>query len=403
MLKLVLLFLISASLFAQSLTLADFAFIVQKKDNVNIIFSNDAPKTMMIDFPVDYSKSTYMPLFKTILSANNLSIRENDGIYVVSPKIDNQQYSLDQSNNLPLSPPPLVTQSSQSMNAYSLSNIDQTDYNISFVSHKLDFLQFDSVKPLLDFSSIPYSFSTVSKTITFKQNKKNKKLIFKLIEEIKSIDVQKDQVTLKITIFDTNAEKVREVGINPDISFDFSLFSQTGALLSGDAVGSFKGSLKLLSTKGATNVNQSSSYLISDSDKLDFKKVVSLPFLDEDFALTTDNGTNQSKKYKYRDVGFKISATPTIVGDTVYLDFSLSVGSVLSTGDLPTTTESTITNRFNVRKGDIVLLAGISKESLIADSNGLPFIENIPILGEIFTHKKNSTANEFFNVSIEIL
>lgn len=412
MLRLILPLLISAVLFAQSITLADLAFIVQKKDNVSIIFSSDVSKTMIVDFPNGYNKSTYLPLFKTILSANNLAFKENNGFFIVSIASNDPEPSeniLSVPNDPILkAPPPMVSSAPMisSGSEYPSSSPDQSgsvDYNASFVSHKLDYLQFDNVKPLLDFSGLPYSFSTVSKTITFKENKKNKQLITKLIEEIKLIDVKKDQVTLKITIFDSNSEKIREVGIDPSINFDFSLFSQSGAILSGNAVGAFKGSLKLLSTKGAANVSHSTSYVVSDGDLLDFKKVVSLPFLDENFALTTDNGTNQSKKYKYRDVGFKILATPTLVGDTCYLDFSLSIGSVLSSGDLPTTSENSIKNRFSIRRGEILLLAGVSKESLLNDSNSAPFLEDIPILGEIFTHKSKTDSNEYFNVSIEII
>lgn len=405
MFKLILPLLISVSLFAQSITLADFAFIVQKKDNVDIIFSNDVPKTMMIDFPVDYSKSTYMPLFKTILSANNLFIREDDGIYVVVPKIDNQTQLPEQSNIQPLlAPPSLVSQSSQPINASGSFVTDQNDYNLSFVSHKLDYLQFDNVKPLLDFSALPYSFSTISKTIIFKDNGKNSKLIKKLIKEIEFQDIIKDQVTIKITIFDTNLNKLKEVGISPSLNFDFSLLSQTGSLLSGSAVGSFKGSLSFLQNSGATKIITSSPFLISDNEKLDFKKTVSIPFLDENYVVTAVTGsTNQSQKYKYRDIGFTVTATPTIVGDVVYLDFSLNVGGVTSTGNLPTTSQTSISHKFFVKKGEIVLLAGISKNSIINKKDTLPFIETIPILSDIFTKKSDSDTDETFNVSIEIL
>jgi type II secretory pathway component GspD/PulD (secretin) len=402
MFKLILLLFTSISLFAQSISLADFAFIVQKKDNVDIIFSNDVSKTLLVDFPSDYSKSTYMPLFKTILSANNLSIHDDNGIMVVSPKIDNQTLTPDQLNNHSLlAPPALVNQSSQSL---SVPLPPPNDYNISFVSHKLEYLQFDNVKSLLDFSTLPYSFSTVSKTITFKDNGKNSKLIKKLIKEIAEQDIKKDQVTLKITIFDTNLNKLKEVGINPSLNFDFSLLSQTGALLSGSSVGLFKGSLSFLQNSGATKIITSSPFLISDNEKLDVKKTVSIPFLDENYVVTAVTGsTNQSKKYKYRDIGFTVTAIPTIVGDVVYLDFSLNVGGVISSGDLPTTSQTSISNKFSVKKGEIVLLAGISKNSIINKKDTLPFIESIPILSDIFTKKSDSDTDETFNVSIEIL
>lgn len=406
MFKLILLLIVSITLSAQSISLSDFAFIVQKKDNINIVFSNDVSKTMMIDFPLDYSKPSYLPLFKTILSANNLSVRENDGFYIVSNKIvsQNNESVTEQRENFSLkAPPALVTQSSYNP-VSSQSDLSFQDFNVSFVSHKLDFLQFDNVKPLLDFSALPYSFSSVSKTITFKDNGKNSKLIKKLIDEIKAIDIKKDQVTLKITIFDTNLNKLKDVGINPSLNFDFSLLSQTGALLSGSSVGSFKGSLSFLQNSGATKIIQSTSYLISDNDQLNFKKIVSIPFLDENYEVTTVTGsTNQSKKYKYKDIGFKVIATPIIVRDIVYLDFTLSIETVLTSGDLPTTSENSISNKFSVKKGDIVLLAGISKNSIINKKDGLPFLENVPILSDIFTHKSDSDIDETFNVSIEIL
>ncbi len=413
MLRLILPLVISVSLFAQSISLSDLAFIVQKKDKVNLIFSSDVPKTMMVDFPSDYSKSTYMPFFRSTLEANNLFIREKDGIFLVTASDATNGQSNLTSTGFPSGilqpPPPLMpsnqSQSLQSPQTFQTSSLTpEMDYKISFVSHKLDFLQFDDVKPLLEFSGIPYSFSTVSKTITFKENKLNKKLIKKLILEIKTIDVKKDQVTLKITIFDTNLNKLREIGINPNLNFDFDVLTRAGALITGSTVNTFKGSLKFLQDTGATKVNQSTSYLISDAEQLDFKKVVSIPFLDENYVVSNTTGsTNQSKKYKYKDIGFKILATPTIVGDIVYLNFTLTVGGVITSGELPTTSENSITNKFSVKKGDIVLLAGISKSSIINNTSGSPFLESIPILRDIFTQKSDSNTDETFNVSIEIL
>ncbi|MFA6395250.1 MAG: hypothetical protein WCW84_04735, partial [Sulfurimonas sp.] len=273
MFRLILPLVISVSLFAQSISLSDLAFIVQKKDKVNLIFASDVPKTLMVDFPTDYSKSTYMPFFRSTLEANNLFIREKDGIFLVTASdATNGQSNLTPTGSqsgILQPPPPLMPSNSNQLlqlpqSSPGLSSTPEMDYKISFISHKLDFLQFDDVKPLLEFSGVPYSFSTVSKTITFKENKLNKKLIHKLIEEIKTIDVKKDQVTLKITIFDTNLNKLREIGINPNLNFDFDVLTRAGALITGSAVNTFKGSLKFLQTSGATKVDQSTSYLISD-------------------------------------------------------------------------------------------------------------------------------------------
>lgn len=418
MFRLILLVLININLFAQNISLADLAFLVGKKDNVSIIFASDIPKNISVNFPDGYSKKSLLPLFKSVLSANNLSYKNNDGILTVlntpdsstnnPPPVDTiiPSQSIDSKGNIDPSVFQYKPRSNYSDFNGSMINKEE-DYNFSFVSQKLNFLQFDDIKPLLEFSRLPYSFSSVSKTIVFKDNHKNSKLIKKLCKEITSLDVLKNQVTLKITIFDTNQNKLKEVGINPNLSFDFDILSKTGAMLSGSHVADFKGSLKFLQTEGVTKITQSTSYLIADSEKLEFDKVISIPVLDENYVVTSQSSTNQSTKHKYIDVGFVVKATPTIVGDIVYLDFSLSVGSVVSSGDLPVTSKNSIVNKFSIKKGEVLLLAGISKGTLIDSSQGVPYLSKIPYLGSaldsIFTQKSNSSNDETFNVSIEII
>jgi type II secretory pathway component GspD/PulD (secretin) len=407
MLRFLLLSLISFSLYAQQIALSDLAFLVQKKDGINIIFGKDVSKTLLVDFPTNYKKPSYLPYFKSVLSANDMTLKDDGGLYIVTLLAAPDNLStpvLGDTSKPPLLPPPPLQQNSSFIPPTISSNSENSiNYDVDFSSYKLKFLQFNDVKSLLEFSNIPYSFSPVSKTLTFKQDKKNKKYLKKLIQEIKSIDILKEQVTLKVTMFSTNQDKLRQVGFNPSLSYDFSLLSQSGALLSGDAVGLFKSSLKFLSQNDVSDIQTSTAYLISDNDKLDFKKVISIPVLDENFALTTDNGTNQSKKFKYQDVGFKLIATPTIVGDVVFLDFSLTNGDILETGDLPITSENTIVNKFSVKKGDLIILAGLSKDTKNDDKTSIPFLEDIPFLGDIFTQKITTTKKETFNISIEIL
>jgi hypothetical protein len=372
------------------------SFIVQKHDKVSIVLGSDINKALSVDFPTVYNQKDYLPLLKSVLSSNNLFLRFENGVYYVSNTPSDQKS--DKEGEL-LPPPPL--NGSVALAVPLDHNVTSFDFDL--VPYTLKYLQVDNIRPILDFSGISYSFASVSKTIFFKQTKDNKKFIAKLIKQLDYIDVPKDQVTLKITIFDSNSQKIKEVGINSALKFDFDLLSQTGALITGSHVADFKGSLKLLSSLGATTIQTSTSYLVSDSDKLDFKKIVSLPFLDENYVVSNVTGsTNQSKKYKYKDIGFTVSCTPTIVNDSVYLDFDLTVGNVVSAGDLPVTSQNAISNKFSLHRGDVVLLAGISKDSLIDGKDSLPFIDTIPFLSDIFTHKSTDNKKEFFNVSIEI-
>lgn len=424
MFRLFLILAISVFSYARDVALIDLAFLVSKKDGVSVIFAQDVSKTIIVDFPSDYKGKTYLPVFRSILKANGLDLKNDGGIYIVSTVKDSLvdvPVASGVFESSSLSSAPVLSNKPVSITAYTSPRVSQdsvpaqafapapssdpisSDFNVSFRTYKLDFLKIDDVKPLLDFSALPYSFSPVTKTITFKQDSKNSEYLCKLLDELESIDRVKNQVTLRITMFNTNQSKLRDVGFNPSLKADFSLMSKDGALFEGDGVLEFKASLNMLSQKGVTDVVSNTSYLIADNEKLDFKKVVSIPVLDENFALTTDNGTNQTKKYRYKDVGFTVVAIPTIVGDTVYLDFSLTVGDVLSSGDLPTTTENTITNKFSVKKGSLILLAGLSKNEKNNQDDSIPFIEDIPFLKDIFTHSSKSVIDETFNISIEIL
>jgi type II secretory pathway component GspD/PulD (secretin) len=86
---------------------------------------------------------------------------------------------------------------------------------------------------------------------------------------------------------------------------------------------------------------------------------------------------------------------------------SLSIGSLVTAGDLPVTSKNSILNKFSIKKGDVLLLAGISKDSLIDSKNGLP-VDNLKSgffswIDKIFSQTSASSKNETFNVSIEVL
>lgn len=412
MLKVLLPLLVSFSVFAQDIAISDLAFLVQKSDKLNIVFSSDVDKGKIIDFPDSYDEKSYLPIFKTILKANSLQLMDDSGIFYVS-KIQTSSTS-SQSGINPLTPnspsllppPPLVAP--QSQNGSLLQNspmivpshiVNRVDMNFDYIPYTLKFLQLDNVKPILEFSGLQYVFSPITKTIIFKKTKQNKKTLTKTLTQIEELDTQKDQVTIKITIFDVDQTKLKKTGINPNISFDFGLINSTGALLTRASIPAFKSSLAFLQSNGVSDVFQSTSYLIADGEKLDFKKVVSMPFLDENYAVTAVTGSvNQSKKYKYKDIGFKVSTTPMIVDDTVYLDFSLEVGNVVSSGDLPVTSSTNISNKFSLKKGDVILLAGIQKDTITKSKSGLPFW-----FFDFLSLSSDSVENATFNISIEIL
>ncbi len=177
MLKVLLPLLVSFSVFAQDIAISDLAFLVQKSDKVNIVFSSDVDKSKIIDFPDSYDEKSYLPIFKTILKANSLQLMDDSGIFYIS-KIQTSSTS-SQSGINPLTPnspsllppPPLVAP--QSQNGSLLQNspmivpshiVNRVDMNFDYIHYTLKFLQFDNVKPILEFSRLEYVFSPITKT-----------------------------------------------------------------------------------------------------------------------------------------------------------------------------------------------------------------------------------------------
>lgn len=436
MIKFFFVMLLYFPLFAGSLSLYDLAFLVSKSSNKSVIFSkevNQKIKIIVSDTPVNY-----LPLFKQALISNGYQLKmDKTFFYVTVPNVEKKSEGIFGSvSDLGFSspsglnaPPPLVSANdgnsisvmSNGSQIYShpmfsspvssrlgsdLNNSDLDiikDENISFKTLSLVYLSPSDINNTLDFSGFKYSFSSNSKSILFAVPEKKLSLFDSFSNTLKSLDVPRDQVTLKITVFDSNQNKLRDLGLSPLFNLDTNLSSASGALFTGSLVASFYSSLHLLETKGVTSVTDTPTFLLSDNQTLNFKSVLNIPFLDSNVNVTSQSSTNQTNAFKYKDVGFKVVVTPTIVNDIVYLDFSISFENVVIGGDHPTTAEKSIKNKFSLHKGDLIVLAGISKDTLKNSNDSIPFINQIPYLGKFLTHDYNSKLNESFNISIEVV
>jgi hypothetical protein len=448
MTKFLLFLLLSFPLFAGSLSLYDLAFFVSKSSGKSVIFSKDVDQKVKIIFssaPVDY-----LPLFKQALKSNGYTLKTDKSFFYVSVPFTSQDskskssdsggifgsfpsFNSGSSSNVTqqhdlIPPPPLVSNdrsisvtqngrpiysasalnspSVHSLSDSNLSNFDDSnslDENVSFKSLTFVYLKPDDLNDTLRFSGFKYSVAKNSKTIIFSVPYKKLPLFNDFVKTLKELDFSHKQVTIKVTVFDSSANKLRDLGLSPLLSSDLNLSSATGAILSGSLVSSFYASLHALDSKGVTSITDTPNFLLSDNETLDFKSVTNMPFLDENFAFSAVQGTNQSKKYKYKPIGFKVLITPTIVNDVVYLDFYISFESIVSGGDLPVTSEKSIHNKFSLKFGDLMVLAGISKETLTNANNSVPYLNTVPILGSIFSHDSHSKIDETFNISIEVV
>lgn len=421
-----------SSLFSSTLSLYDLGFLVSKTTGKSVIYSDKVDKNIKIIIakkPLDY-----LPLFKQSLKSNGYVLNSDKTFYYVTvpvekPKDSGVFGSLSSfgsaSSSAPLLPPPPLSSTgggisvvsngvpiySNSLSSASPSfSLDSNrslssdlDDNITFKTLSLTYLKASDLNDSLAFSGFRFSVAANSKSVIFAVPQKKADLYNNFIDSIKALDIPHEQVTLKITVFDSNQNKLRDLGLSPVFNLDTGIGSATGSLFSGSFVSSFYSSLHALENKGVTSIKDSPTFLLSNNETLDFKSVLNVPFLDENINVTSETGTNQSTKYTYKAVGFKVLVTPNIVNDIVYLDFSISFENVVTAGDRPTTSEKSIKNKFSLQKGDMIVLAGISKNSIKDSRDSLPFLNSLPFLDNIFSRDQNSNIDETFNISIQVI
>lgn len=440
MIKIFFSLLLALPLFASSLSLYDLAFLVSKSSGKSVIFSKEVNQKIKII--VGSSSVDYLPLFKQALISNGYKLKSEKSFFYVSIPLDEikkdgflPSFSGSSASNGPLLPPPplgssggiSVTNNGETlyssppmashvsfsdMNRSYNDKIDFIDENITFKSLSLVYLKADDLNDTLQFSGFKYSVSSNSKSVIFAVPQKKLDLYNNFIESIKALDFPHEQVTLKITVFDSNANKLRSLGMSPLFNLDSETSLNpnsvlgslsSGSLFTGSLVHAFYSSLHALESKGVTSVKDTPTFLLSNNETLNFKSVLNVPFLDENVAVTSQTGTNQTAKYTYKAVGFKVLITPNIVNDTVYLDFSISFESLVNNDIRPTTSEKSIKNKFSLHKGDLLVLAGISKNIVKNIDSGVPFLKDLPYIGPIFSLDSKSSTDETFNISIEVV
>ncbi|MBI3002903.1 MAG: type II and III secretion system protein [candidate division NC10 bacterium] len=101
-------------------------------------------------------------------------------------------------------------------------------------------------------------------------------------------------------------------------------------------------------------------------------------------------GTIQETRVEFRDVGLKLTLTPTIHlnGDvTVELNFEISsIGAPIGGDLLPSVNTRNLDTFIKVRDGETRLLGGLIQNDTTVTTDKLPFLGDIPLLGRLFSN-----------------
>ena len=235
-----------------------------------------------------------------------------------------------------------------------------------------------------------------------------------IIDFAQRSDKRLEQVNFKLTILETNLNNAENIGTNlnslADVvtRADFNYFvnlitmpytAETNVVR--DKKKGFYGVLNLLVKNDVTSVKQSPYLVAKNGTPVYFSSVKNIPYLKNTSTYSNASTTTQNT-YDYRDVGLKVSITPTILKDHIDFDLDLVVEDILDETTLtPQTSKKELKSNYSINKGEILVLSGINKETAYEYRNGIPLLKDIPIIQYLFSIKQKVIQKSVITLTIE--
>ena len=266
---------------------------------------------------------------------------------------------------------------------------------------KLNYLNITDIESILKLDDIQYSYlknvnEIYLKTTTEKFNK--------ISNLIKSIDTLPKQQKIKVSILETNLGKLKEYEslINATFSnsqkflFDIILGSPLNLTNNSD-VSQIKSVFSFLKTNNITNTITDTLINLENNEDFELISSQNIPFLTTQNTLT-ELTTNEINRYEYRDVGLDLKLKPVITDDYLTIDLKFSFSQLLdSNNDRPITTKKALNQKFSINKvNKYFILSGINNFSKTNKNQKVPFLGDIPLLGNLF---KNDYVNNTFTTT----
>ncbi|WP_299085383.1 type II and III secretion system protein [uncultured Campylobacter sp.] len=369
------------------LNLLEFANLASVNSNTDILISDDINPNNFYFYTNKQTKIS-ISLFRKAIEVKGLRLVRNSDFYYVENK------ALD--NNGTLTP-------KAKLRYLELKNNTFDDVS-KIIKSTTDSNDFNSTS-----SKVEYIKSTNS--VVFKANDDDYNDI---IDFAQRSDKRLEQVNFKLTILETNLNNAENIGTNlnslADVvtRADFNYFvnlitmpytAETNVVR--DKKKGFYGVLNLLVKNDVTSVKQSPYLVAKNGTPVYFSSVKNIPYLKNTSTYSNASTTTQNT-YDYRDVGLKVSITPTILKDHIDFDLDLVVEDILDETTLtPQTSKKELKSNYSINKGEILVLSGINKETAYEYRNGIPLLKDIPIIQYLFSIKQKVIQKSVITLTIE--
>src|SRR5439155_21884131 len=130
-----------------------------------------------------------------------------------------------------------------------------------------------------------------------------------------------------------------------------------------------------------------------------------VPIITQSAASTVTSNPLVLNNVTYKETGVVLEVTPRVnSGGYVTMDVNQSVSDVIntttSTIDSPTIRQRRLTSTISVKSGDSILLGGLIQQQDNRGNSGIPVLNEIPGIGELFGTRNNSAGRTELTILI---
>ncbi|MCD8212989.1 MAG: type II and III secretion system protein [Campylobacter sp.] len=354
--------------------LLDFARLTSKYNNIAIV-TDESIHQGEYYFIYESEIQITIAIFRKMLEAKGLYLYKKDNFYYVT------------STKLP---------------DYDLRRIDLNNYVLN------------DVKGILNQFDLNATYSVTSNSVFFRADD----YVFDQIRSaIKGIDKSLEQVSFKLTVTETNLNNVKDMGTNlkallkpldhGNLAYYINLITSpyitNSNVISGKDEGFF-GVLQLLQTNGITKIVSSPFLTAKNHTDVYFSAVQNIPYLVSKTEISNAN-SQKSDSYEYKDVGLKINLKPIILKDHIDFDLHLILEDLLSSTSTltPVTSKKELKSSYSLKRGEILVLSGINKNTKQTQRNGIPILKDIFLLKYLFSVEQESDISSVVTLTIQVL
>ncbi len=171
-----------------------------------------------------------------------------------------------------------------------------------------------------------------------------------------------------------------------------------GFVLSGHNGDAAPLAISLLQSVTKVDVLSSPELMVLDGQSASLQVGDLVPYLTQTSQDTITTGSPVINSIDYRETGVILQVTPQVGSNgLVTLDVAQEVSGVASTVttagiNSPTFTERAVTSRVAIQDGQTVGLAGLISDSDSRQNQGVPYLKNVPLLGDLFSNQNNQRS-----------